>query len=181
MSEPWIETVSGRRFYPFSPRVEDIIPDDIAHALSLLCRFNGHTRTFYSVAQHSVIVSHAVPQEDAPWGLLHDAAEAYIGDLAHPVKHHGRLAGFRETEADLMRAIVVRFGLVRNRPISVKVADARIIVNERRDLMSVSGNVWISDGLVPLPIDTIVPQSPLTAERLFLERFGELWGKTAAS
>ncbi|MFG0247924.1 MAG: phosphohydrolase, partial [Phycisphaeraceae bacterium JB051] len=77
----WIQTYTGKAFYPLreDPGIIDI--RDIAHALSLQCRFNGHCSDFYSVAQHSVHVSEVVPQAFALWGLLHDAAEAYMSDL----------------------------------------------------------------------------------------------------
>jgi 5'-deoxynucleotidase YfbR-like HD superfamily hydrolase len=83
----WIQTFSGVRFFPFAPKGDDINIDDIAHSLSFLCRFTGHTRTFYSVAQHSLIVSAIVRNERArPWALMHDGAEAYIGDISSPMK-----------------------------------------------------------------------------------------------
>lgn len=86
---PWIQTVSGKRFYLLDPRPEMICLEDIAHALGQLCRFTGHTRSFLSVAEHSVTVSHLLkpfgPAAELA-GLLHDAAEAYIGDVNNPLK-----------------------------------------------------------------------------------------------
>lgn len=82
----WILTFSGERFYPFSPAPEEVKTKDIAHALANICRFNGHTRGFYSVAAHSVHVSRLVPPEFALEALLHDAAEAYVGDMVRPLK-----------------------------------------------------------------------------------------------
>ncbi|MEM4379972.1 MAG: hypothetical protein QXL01_04720, partial [Thermoplasmatales archaeon] len=82
--EPWIETYSGKKFDYLAQSELDI--EDIAHALSNLCRFNGHTRVFYSVAEHSVNVSSMVPPELKIAALLHDAAEAYIGDVPSPLK-----------------------------------------------------------------------------------------------
>ena len=82
----WIQTMSGVIFYPLDPRPEEIRIEDIAHALSHQCRFAGHCREFYSVAEHSVRVSRELPQEFMLWGLLHDASEAYLVDLPRPIK-----------------------------------------------------------------------------------------------
>src|SRR6266496_3875421 len=79
---------SGKWFNVFNPKPEDVDIRDIAHALSNQCRFTGHTKEFYSVAQHSVLVSTFCAPEDAAWGLLHDASEAYLSDIASPVKKH---------------------------------------------------------------------------------------------
>ncbi len=78
----WIQTYSGRQFWPLEPRAEDVAVEDIAHALSLLCRYGGHSSRFYSVAEHCVLVSHKCGLH----GLLHDAAEAYLLDIPRPVK-----------------------------------------------------------------------------------------------
>ncbi|MBF0612521.1 MAG: hypothetical protein HQL55_15470, partial [Magnetococcales bacterium] len=77
----WIQTFTGRQFWPLAPVLEHIHVQDIAHALSLLCRFNGHCQKFYSVAEHSLHVATILPPELAGWGLLHDASEAYLADL----------------------------------------------------------------------------------------------------
>ena len=73
----WLQTYTGKKFYPFDPREEEVDILDIAHALSQLCRFGGHTKEFYSVAEHCVLVSMCCPSEVKLLGLLHDAAEAY--------------------------------------------------------------------------------------------------------
>jgi 5'-deoxynucleotidase YfbR-like HD superfamily hydrolase len=104
----WIQTFTGRQFWPLDPRPEDIELLDIAHALANKCRYTGHTRSFYSVAQHSVLVSEIVPAADAHWGLLHDASEAYLPDVARPVKRE--LAGFQEIENRLMGCVAERDG-----------------------------------------------------------------------
>jgi len=85
----WIQTQSGVKFYPFAPRIDDIRKEDIAGALSRICRFTGHTKHLYSVGQHSLIVSAIVHNDRArPWALMHDAAEAYIGDISSPLKRY---------------------------------------------------------------------------------------------
>ncbi len=82
----WMQTCSGLKIWPMDPRPEEICLNDIAHALSMICRFSGHTKKFYSVAEHSVFVSHHVKSENAIYGLLHDSSEAYISDIIRPVK-----------------------------------------------------------------------------------------------
>jgi hypothetical protein len=107
----WIMTFTGKHFYPYSPIVEDIDIQDIAHALSQICRFGGHCSRFYSVAEHSILVSIRCPQELKLVGLLHDAAEAYLGDVPTPLKQEW----FQKTEHNLMMAIYKRFDLRRFR------------------------------------------------------------------
>lgn len=107
----WIQTFTGRAFWPLRPRAEDVRIEDIAHALAMKCRFGGMTRQFYSVAQHSVLVSRIVPPADALWGLLHDAAEAYLPDVCRPIKDRvefamdGSAESFRRIESILLVAI----------------------------------------------------------------------------
>lgn len=86
MGKNWIQTYTGKKFHLLNPKVEDVDIIDIAFSLSRQCRFNGHTLFFYSVAQHSLLVSQNVSVENKKWGLLHDAAEAYIGDIVSPLK-----------------------------------------------------------------------------------------------
>ena len=97
----WIQTFTGRAFYVLDPRPEDVDIEDIAHALSMQCRFAGHCREFYSVAQHSVTASWLVPPEDALWGLLHDAAEAYVVDLPRPIKRAWQLESYGIIDRDV--------------------------------------------------------------------------------
>ena len=96
-------TYTGRQFFPLTPRQEDIDIEDIAHSLSRLCRFNGHCKSFYSVAEHSYRISYIVPPEFALWGLLHDAGEAYLSDLPRPIKH--QIPEFIEIEERLLKDI----------------------------------------------------------------------------
>ena len=117
----WILTHTAKKFHPLNPDPELIEIEDIAHSLSLQCRYNGHCHDFYSVAEHSVRLSQVVPTEDALWGLLHDAAEAYFSDLPRPIKN--QFPKFRELEDALLEMIMHRFGLGPKMPPAVKKAD----------------------------------------------------------
>lgn len=168
----WIQTYSGRQFWPLEPSRAPIDIGDIAHALSLQCRFNGHCRQFYSVAEHSVRVSEAVSGEWALWGLLHDAAEAYLGDLPRPLKQ--RLAVFEEYEQRLLRHIVSQFGLSWPMPAAVAEADDVLLATEARDLMAVPPVGW---GLRARPLaEVIEPLAAEVARERFLRRFELLVG-----
>lgn len=173
----WIQTYSGRQFWPLNARVSDVYIVDIAHALSLICRYTGHVREFYSVAQHSVIASLIVPVEDAKWALLHDAAEAYLCDVARPIKPF--LGDYRAIEHNLMRVICSAFGLPSEEPASVRQADLVLLATERRDLMAAPPVPWVSTKNVT-PLDGIIhPLPPAKAKELFLARFKELFGGAA--
>ena len=167
----WIQTWTGKPFRPLNPDPGSIDIRDIAHALSLLCRFNGHCNEFYSVAQHSLIISRVVPPQHALWGLLHDAAEAYISDLPRPVKR--QVPDFVAFEDRLLECIMQRYELPWPMPPEVKRADDVLLATEQRDLMVPPPRPW---GLPaePLP-ERIVPLSAPRAEAAFLARFDELW------
>lgn len=176
MSGDWFLTFTGKKFYPVDPRLEDICIEDIARSLSNQCRFAGHVMAgFYSVAQHSLIVSREVPREHALWGLLHDAAEAYCQDIIRPLKKHPDLEGYRHIEARLEAAIAARFQLPLPMPACVKEADDRALMTERRDLLANQKSSPWSCKAEPFP-DRIVPMRPEYAEAGFLGRFKELTG-----
>lgn len=165
----WFQTYTGIQFYAYDPRPEEVCIEDIAHHLALQCRYNGACREFYSVAQHSVLVSQNVSAEYALWGLLHDAAEAYLGDLIRPVKLGMRQ--YREVEALVMAVVQEHFGLVGLEPPEVKRADEVLLYTERRDLLLVQRQ-W-SKNVEPL-LDRIVPLGSVQAELEFLARFERL-------
>lgn len=170
----WMQLVSGRAFWPLDPRPEEVHIEDIAHALAMQCRYAGHTRHHYSVAQHSIYVSRLVPAEDALWGLLHDAAEAYLVDLPRPVKRSpgiGQL--YVEAERKVTDAICDRFGLPREEPASVKLADNRVLLAEKRDLMAPPPMAWRETGIEPMEAH-IAHITPAAARDYFLARFEEL-------
>ena len=141
---PYLQTVSGRRVNPFDPDPEQLDIEDIARALANLCRFGGHSRVFYSVAQHFVIVSELVEQrggdaEDIFAALMHDAAEAYLGDMPHPIKHRSPLGtAFKAAEGRLEAVIHERFGIKPDVP-EIKRADRALLATERRVF---SGESW---------------------------------------
>lgn len=166
----WMQTYSGRQFWPIDARPEEIGLDDIAHSLAMQCRFAGHCDRFYSVAEHSWLLSRAVPPAFARWALLHDASEAYILDVVRPLKP--ALAGYREIEDRLMVAICVRFDLSLIMPPEVKDADNRILIDERDQNMSPAPAPWsVPDAGLGV---TLLFLSPAEAERMFLARAAEL-------
>lgn len=162
-------TRSGKYFDFLHPHPEAIDIEDIAHALANTCRFGGHTSQFYSVAQHCVRVSEIVPPQYALEGLLHDAAEAYIGDVVSPLK--AMLPDYSVIEASIDRVVRTRFDLPLGLSDVVKAADLRMLATERRDLMTEHRTHWpiladvtpVDAGLVPIP--------PHLAKEMFLFHF----------
>lgn len=170
--DAWIQTHSGRRFTPTNPNPDAIVIQDIAHALSMQCRFSGHCREFYSVAQHSVLVSYICDSQDALWGLLHDASETYLVDVPRPLKRSGKLQGYIDMEHKMQEAICRRFGLPLAEPPSVKKADTALLATEARDLMSPLHSEW-EQPVEPLPF-LIEPWDHKRAKDMFMKRFFEL-------
>lgn len=166
----WIETYSGGRLHFKNPQSEEIKIVDIAHHLSLICRFTGAVKEFYSVAEHSIRVAEIVPNELKLAALLHDAAEAYIGDISRPVKHTHKL---QETENILANAIDKKYGIDSRVP-AIRYADDVLIATEARDLMPNT----IDWAVLPPPLfKKIHPLSPRVAESLFLACFYACGGK----
>lgn len=165
----WIQVYTGNRFWPLDPRPEEVNIEDIAHALSMKCRFGGHCLRFYSVAEHSVIVSYFVPAQHALWALLHDSDEACLADIPRPVKPD--LIGWKPIQKRVMGAVCVRFGLPLDEPPEVKAADGALLSDEKMALMA-EGPAWT--GMLPPLGATILGLSPTDAKALFLERFHEL-------
>lgn len=168
----WMHTFTGKKFYPMAPRAEDICIEDIAHSLSLQCRYNGHVISYYSVAEHCVLMSYAVSPENALWALLHDATEAYVGDMIRPLKKF--MPAYVVAEDNVMAAICERFGVTQlTMPDEVRDADNRILLTEKNALLVKTGHKWVVDDLEPLPV-TIEGWSPAKAEIEYILRFVEL-------
>ena len=165
----WIQTYSGRQFDLTDPS-SCVYIRDIAHALSNVCRFAGHTNVHYSVAQHCVLVSQHC--KHALWGLLHDAAEAYIGDVPRPVKRVA--SGVQDLETVILKRIAEQFRLEWPIPEEVCIVDRRISLDEKRCLMGKSPVPWtIENFYKPLDIE-IVAWSPAAAEQAYLKRFKDI-------
>ena len=172
----WLHTYKGVKFYPSSPKIEEIDIEDIAHALANVCRFGGHTRKFYSVAQHSVIVSKIIAKGFEKEGLLHDAPEAYIGDMVRPIKNVSEVgAAFKKIEKIVADAVEKRFKIRALDSEEVQVADDTVLATEARDIMHGTKD-WtlIRDGITPMNAE-VIPMSPEESERLFMQRYYELF------
>jgi uncharacterized protein len=162
----WIQTYSGRKFYPLDPRAEDICIEDIAHALSMKCRYNGHSKHFYSVAEHSVLVSEFVPFEYAMWALLHDGNEAYLPDVPRPLKLN--MPYWKPIEDKVQNAVCEHFGLPLIEPPIVKEMDVRICADEKAILLP-GGPTWDD---MPEPLGALVQAlTPDLAFQDFMARY----------
>ncbi|MFZ4538959.1 hypothetical protein [Propionivibrio sp.] len=165
----YVSTFTGKQFYPLAPTPDQIDIEDIAHGLAYQCRFNGQTRHFYSVAQHSLIVADLVPPPLRLAALLHDAAEAYMGDMVKPLKQLFPL--FSEIEGKVMSAIGLRYAIGSFDDPAIKRADLIALAMEKRDLMPNSSEPWESlRGIVASPM-RIAPMSPQEAKAAFLSAF----------
>lgn len=166
-----IVTYSGAVINPLAPDADSINIEDIAHALANICRFTGHTRTFYSVAEHSVRCSEIVIPKLRLTALLHDASEAYLSDVSRPIKQDPEFGTFYRTfEQQLERVIADKYGLEFPYPLDIKFADDVLLRSEQRDLMPnllrVPGDAYLDY--------TIEPWLPAEAESRFLARYREL-------
>jgi uncharacterized protein len=172
---PALNTFGGRDFYPLRPSADEVSLIEIAHALGTTSRYTGHC-LFYSVAEHSVLVSHMVPEQDAMAGLMHDAPEAYLADLSRPVKRAlGRHNSYFQIEEDVWFVIAERFGISEELPKSVKEADLAICGLER-EVLHPDAPEWD----IPFPIPrniTIHALPPHAAPYAFLRRYCDLTGE----
>jgi len=174
----WIQTYTGRAYWPESPLAQDVFIEDIAHHLALLCRYTGACSRFYSVAEHSVLVSLLVDKKHALTGLLHDATEAYINDISRPVKRAAGMEGYRQLEALNWSAIALRFGLPIDIPDEVHCADEFALFHERAALLPPSPDYleWGAGLRCPAIVrpELVSGWCWEEAEEVFLRRYQEL-------
>jgi hypothetical protein len=168
----FIETYTGRAFWPLNPKVEGLSIIDIAHALSNQCRYSGHVAFFYSVAQHCSLLAEWLAKRggsplDCLQILMHDAPEAYLVDVPRPVKQY--MPEYRVWDHAVDAVIRKWMCWDFPRPSFQDEFDSRIIVDERRQLMSQSLNDW-GHKLEPMGI-VIEPWTPEEAEQTFLTQY----------
>lgn len=171
MIAPTILLQSGAYFDFANPEASEFTIEDIAGALSRLCRFTGQTREFYSVAQHSVVVSRMLPDRLKLAGLLHDAHEAFVGDISTPLK--GLLPDFRALEHRIQRVVLARFGLHHPLPLEVKHADECALLTEARDLLP-PHDPWPAFAHMQPSLVPTYPLAPKTAEAHFMAAYRHL-------
>lgn len=169
--EPWIETFTGKKFHFLNPTDDQIDIRDIAHSLAFTCRYTGHSRRFYSVAEHSILVSYLA--SDPLAGLLHDASEAYITDIASPIKPH--INNYKELEDMIMERIAKKFGFAYPLDPDIKDCDSTQLKTEAKYLLKSGGIPWAHLYPTKRP-HGITPNcwSPEEAEQKFLQRFEEV-------
>lgn len=171
IKRPFILTYSGINFLLHGESTDRFSLKDIAHSLSMQCRYTGHTKRFYSVAEHCVLMSRYVANLDCKFAALyHDAVEAYVGDLASPVKQG--LPDYKKIEESIERRLFMWLGydvspLVKK---LVKMLDTRIMLSERNMLLPDINEQWPEDEVVT-PLDIrIMCWSPTKAEKEFLKQ-----------
>lgn len=169
--EPWIETFTGKKFFFLDPKPNQFDIRDIAHALAYTCRYTGHSKRFYSVAEHSVLVSYLAA--DPLTGLLHDGSEAYITDIASPIKPY--ISNYKDLEDMIMGRMSAVFGFQYPLPPDIKDCDATQLKTEAKYLLHSKGIPWAhlyptrrEHGVAPMCL------SPEQAEKLFLDRYDEV-------
>lgn len=187
----WIQTYTGKKFFPLAPKAEDLNIRDQARALSMFCRYCGHVSKFYSVAEHSVRVSRELELRGAPlWiqqqGLVHDNTEAYLGDVTRPLKHQPAMKMYRKAEERLQRMIFAWLGLPVDESKAVKLIDTEILGTEVAVLKQPVHPEWkltTSTGGLAEPWKHVRPDDigwmPWVAELQYKKRFFELFGQEA--
>jgi hypothetical protein len=185
----WITTFTGKKFHLFDPQLDEICIEDIAHALSLICRFGGHLPEHYSVAQHSILVSQLVSKDLILEGLLHDAEEAYIGDMVRPLKLE--MPEFNVVTRNIQSKISQKFSLFYMPPellnwsgLNIKEADNKALFLEKRELfLNAKEQVWdlafldAQESKTILSNISVAYMHPKIAETQFLSVFHSEWKK----
>ena len=171
----WIQTFKGRKVFPLDPREDEICIEDIAHALSNICRFTGHVKHFYSVAQHSILASkYAKGLLHQKIALLHDASEAYIADVSRPLKRCFEFKQYQEAELKLQNVIFRKFGLPEGIPPEIKEIDNKLLYTEGRDLMFSTKDWHDAENVIPYE-KKINTMNPIQAEQQFLAVYRTLF------
>lgn len=182
----WMQVASGGKFFPLDPRPEEVEIDDIANGLALTCRYGGQgcITKFYSVAEHSMLMAEYALDLQGMWikdrerlalaALMHDAAEAYAGDMVVAMKHS--LTDFSQIENNIQWIILEKYNLWEDSlkwADVVKQLDHRIVVNEKAVLFHPTQE-WATDSLKPLPGVNIMCYDSITAKNKWLELFFKL-------
>jgi hypothetical protein len=165
----YMYTLSGI-YHPLAPCVEEVNIDDISHHLAFQCRYNGACEHYYSVAEHSFWCSTMVPPQYALEALLHDAAEAYLGDIIRPLKRMPQFAKYRELEELNERVIAKAFNLTYPWPACVKEADEDIATLEVTTIIKSEAHNYCVNGVVPKNVH-LACWSPNYAKLKFRERY----------
>jgi uncharacterized protein len=167
MSDHWMTTYTGGKVVPAFVQPNQFHLLDIATALARTCRFNGHCREFYSVAQHSVILAAHMPTKElAREALLHDAPEAYLNDIVKPVKNE--LPDYNRLYEKFYAAIATRFGIPDTLSPEVIEGDLRMLATERVQLIRDQASSWTIDGVYDPYSYTIIPLDPKEAKQYYL-------------
>lgn len=181
----WIKTYTGRRVYPLDFRPEDVHVSDIFHSLSMVARFGGHTTQFYSVGEHSFLVANEVYRRTQDpvaglQGLLHDAAEAYLGDTVRPLKRCDEFKFIHGVEELILDVILDTLHLPIEIHPEVWAVDQEILVIEGRQLMGGTDG-WIIDRLPDKRfshnVGTLKCLAPTQSKDMLHRLYRELWRK----
>jgi hypothetical protein len=180
MMDACIETFTGVMFNLLNPTIDMITIEDIAHSGSQLCRFTGHTRFHYSIAQHELLGSYLVPEKNALEFLLHDASESFVNDMSRPLKHMTAMGSlYRPIEENIQILVRQKYGLPAVQSPIIHTVDNMMLLTEKRQLMGKAD--WSKMGIKSWEINTavaadisILEMSPREVEQKFLTRFREL-------
>ncbi len=188
----WITTYSRRQFHLHGSDPDEICLEDIAHATSLICRFTGHVREFYSVAEHMILVANIVKElggdaTDQRVALFHDATEAYLADIAAPFK--GELGGYKELEHKVWKRIAAKYGLPMFHNPLIKKADWIALFLEAKALINDDYKIWMGYKEAAADVSRLSREpglmiwgySPKVARVQWLRKYRELWNTPRGS
>lgn len=185
---PTILLGSGNYFDYVDPDGSEITLEDFAYGIGYEGRFAGQCysrilrkRAFYSSGQHSVLTSYGVAKGLELEALMHEAGEVVCGDLTGPLK--SLVPEYKVIERQCEKSILAKFGVAMNHPLEIKIADVRMLMTERRDMMNWQGEAWSSDGkdaVEPFSF-RIIPWTPDESAQAFIDRYHELTAGTKSS